>query len=314
MPYCAPAWLYVDTAPASLSATMTMSPGPATIRNVSRSRARLDFTTRPWTGMTSVSTPDAGIVTNLFVIEASPFLPAGKDTTSVTAGGSMSRPCAGIGRLGDVEGEELRVPGTGALAFSPRLSPPLKLAEEAAAKAMAEGLSNYRRNFHAVSSGAPLRVRRLIVVRFHIPFWRRVEAREGNKKPSPPERQKWPTIAERLLTDSPTGPSFSTARRERSEDLSHVRETLNPGVPGHPPHSIFGCLRAVACLPRGRLAYRGSMQIGWSWLSFKPRPSTSYHTARLFAVSTAKQPSLLWVRDAEVRDSWKHRPIKRILA
>src|SRR5579872_4157185 len=39
---------------------------------------------------------------------------------------------------------------------------------------------------------------------------------------------------ERLLTDSPTGPSFSTARRERSEDLSHIRETLNPGVPGPP--------------------------------------------------------------------------------
>jgi hypothetical protein len=39
---------------------------------------------------------------------------------------------------------------------------------------------------------------------------------------------------ERLLTDSPTGPSFSTARRERSGDLSHVRETLNPGIPGRP--------------------------------------------------------------------------------
>jgi len=45
---------------------------------------------------------------------------------------------------------------------------------------------------------------------------------------------------ERLLTDSPTGPSFSTARRKRSElafgeqDPSHVRETLNPGVPGKP--------------------------------------------------------------------------------
>jgi len=39
---------------------------------------------------------------------------------------------------------------------------------------------------------------------------------------------------ERLLTDSPTGPSFSTARRERSSDLSHIRETLNPGVPGIP--------------------------------------------------------------------------------
>src|SRR5664280_2506419 len=31
------------------------------------------------------------------------------------------------------------------------------------------------------------------------------------KKPFPPERKKWPTIAERLLTDSPTGQSFSTA-------------------------------------------------------------------------------------------------------
>src|SRR5450759_5119495 len=43
---------------------------------------------------------------------------------------------------------------------------------------------------------------------------------------------------ERLLTDSPTGPSFSTARRERSEDLSHIRETLNPGVPGHPDEHL----------------------------------------------------------------------------
>ncbi len=41
---------------------------------------------------------------------------------------------------------------------------------------------------------------------------------------------------ERLLTDFPTGPSFSTTRRERSEDLSHIRETLNPGIPAHPPH------------------------------------------------------------------------------
>jgi hypothetical protein len=39
---------------------------------------------------------------------------------------------------------------------------------------------------------------------------------------------------ERYLTDFPTGPSFSTARRERSEDLSHLRETLNPGVSGLP--------------------------------------------------------------------------------
>jgi hypothetical protein len=106
--------------------------------------------------------------------------------------------------------------------------------------------------------------RRLIVVRFHIPFWRRVRSSEGKQKSHFPRAEEMANYRERLLTDSPTGPSFSTARRERSHDLSHVRETLNPGVPGHPPHSIFRCLRAVACLPRGRLAYRGSMQIGWT--------------------------------------------------
>jgi hypothetical protein len=44
---------------------------------------------------------------------------------------------------------------------------------------------------------------------------------------------------ERYLTDSPTGPSFSTARRERPEDLSHLRETLNPGVSGLPYRTSF---------------------------------------------------------------------------
>ena len=44
---------------------------------------------------------------------------------------------------------------------------------------------------------------------------------------------------ERYLTDFPTGPSFSTARRERSEDLSHLRETLNPGVSGLPCRTSF---------------------------------------------------------------------------
>jgi hypothetical protein len=64
---------------------------------------------------------------------------------------------------------------------------------------------------------------------------------------------------ERYLTDSPTGLSFSTVRRRGLWDLSHIRETLNPRIPGHPPHSIFRCLRAVAYLPHGRLAYRGSI-------------------------------------------------------
>jgi hypothetical protein len=92
---------------------------------------------------------------------------------------------------------------------------------------------------------------------------------------------------ERLLTDSPTGPSFSTARRERSEDLSHVRETLNPGVPGHPLHSIFGCLRVVAYLPRGRLAYRGSKHIGWTGF-LEPCPSTSQYSLYVAVLSTTK--------------------------
>ena len=48
----------------------------------------------------------------------------------------------------------------------------------------------------------------------------------------------------RYLTDSPTGLSFSTARRERSRpncngDLSHLRKTLNPGIPGLPCRTSF---------------------------------------------------------------------------
>jgi hypothetical protein len=65
--------------------------------------------------------------------------------------------------------------------------------EEAAAQAIAGmTLPKNRQNFHAVY----LRTRRLIVVRFHIPFWRRVfETQAGNKKTISPERKKWPTIA-----------------------------------------------------------------------------------------------------------------------
>jgi hypothetical protein len=88
-----------------------------------------------------------------------------------------------------------------------------------------------------------------------------LKLRRETKTPFPPAKRNG-DYRERLQPDSPTGLSFSTARRERSEDLSHIRKTLNPGVPGHPPHSIFRCLRAVACLPRGRLAYRGSTASG----------------------------------------------------
>jgi hypothetical protein len=61
--------------------------------------------------------------------------------------------------------------------------------EEAAAEAI-ESLTNHR-NFHAASSIT----RRFIVVRFHKPFWGESKLRRGNKKPFPPERKKWPTIA-----------------------------------------------------------------------------------------------------------------------
>src|ERR1022692_1579815 len=127
--------------------------------------------------------------------------------------------------------------------------------------------------------------RRLIVVRFHIPFWRQARSSGGKQKSHFLRAEEMANYRERLLTDSPTGQSFSTARRERSYDLSHVRETLNPGIPGHPPHSIFRCLRAVACLPRGRLAYRGSMQIRWT----RPKSATSIqlqHSAQRLELST----------------------------
>jgi hypothetical protein len=71
----------------------------------------------------------------------------------------------------------------------------VKSVEEAAAKAIAKRLSVYRRNFHAVSSRSALWVGRLIVVRFHIPFWRRVRSSGGKQKAISPERKKWPTIA-----------------------------------------------------------------------------------------------------------------------
>jgi hypothetical protein len=63
--------------------------------------------------------------------------------------------------------------------------------EEAAVKAIAEGLSVYRRNCHAISSGlGGLSSFGLIYL-----SGGEFEAQEGNKKPFPPERKKWPTIA-----------------------------------------------------------------------------------------------------------------------
>jgi hypothetical protein len=80
------------------------------------------------------------------------------------------------------KGKIIEAPGMGASALQPSAFTTVKSVEEAAAKAIAGRLSVYHRNFHAVSSPT----RRLIVVRFHIPFWRRVQALEGNKKPFPP--------------------------------------------------------------------------------------------------------------------------------
>jgi hypothetical protein len=131
------------------------------------------------------------------------------------------------------KGKSLR-PGSRSVRLEPSAFTTKILVEEAAAEAIAGRLSDYRRNFHAASSGVPFGPGGLSSLGPIYLSGGEFEAYEGNKKPFPPQRKKWPTIAERLLTDSPTGPSFSTARRKRSEDLSHIRETLNPGVPGPP--------------------------------------------------------------------------------
>src|ERR1035441_1928214 len=104
-----------------------MSPGPNTIRKVSRFRAHLDFTTRPRTGTTSVSKRAAGSITNLLFIDASPLPPACRNTTGATAGGPIARPPAEITLDGDVEREGFRAPGIGASSFSLSRSPPLHL-------------------------------------------------------------------------------------------------------------------------------------------------------------------------------------------
>ena len=100
-----------------------------------------------------------------------------------------------------------------------------------------------------------------LIVEYHTAFLQASEAQEGNEKDHFPRSGEMARSIKILLRpDSPTGPSFSTARRQRSEDLSHLRKTLNPGIPGL-PLNIFRRFRAMACLPRGRLAYRGSIQL-----------------------------------------------------
>ena len=90
----------------------------------------------------------------------------------------------------------------------------------------------------------------------------------GREKAPPREREKglMPRADRRARTCSLaelvvlTRPSFSTARRQIPlHGISHLRQTLNPGVPVLPdPSASLDTDWAVACVLRGRLAYRGS--------------------------------------------------------
>jgi len=52
------------------------------------------------------------------------------------------------------------------------------------------------------------------------------EAQEGNKKTIPPEAEEMANYRKRLLTDSPTGPSFSTARRRDPKTSATLEKPL----------------------------------------------------------------------------------------
>src|ERR1019366_3985864 len=101
-----------------------MSPGPNTIRKVSRFRAHLDFTTRPRTGTISVPKPAAGSVTNLLLIDASPFRPRAQTLRALRPAAPFQgrKPAKTLAE--DCRRERIRAPGIGASAFSPPPSPP----------------------------------------------------------------------------------------------------------------------------------------------------------------------------------------------
>lgn len=81
----------------------------------------------------------------------------------------------------------------------------------------------------------------------HIPFWRKAQSLGGNMPAPPPLGERASAedrsgqFASRRTAANPeclTRPSFSTACRERPLGLSHLRQTLNPGVP------VLPCERA----------------------------------------------------------------------
>jgi len=186
VPYCAPAWLYVDTAPASLSATITMRPGPDHHQEGEQIARPLGFHYPPadrhyfglHAGRGRYHCP---------IAHGSISLPPRADTTRPLR---ISTVCAAENRQLDVllemsKGKPLR-PGSRSVRLQPSAFTTKILVEEAAAEAIARGLSDCRRNFHAASSRGALRAGRLIVVGFHIPFWRQVRSSAGNKKAIPP--------------------------------------------------------------------------------------------------------------------------------
>jgi len=93
-----------------------------------------------------------------------------------------------------VWGKPLR-PGSRSVRLQPSAFTTKMFVEEAAAEAIAGRLSDYRRNSHAASSGAPSGPGGLTSLGPIYLSGDEFEAYEGNKKPFPPQQKKWPTIA-----------------------------------------------------------------------------------------------------------------------
>src|ERR1035441_6875854 len=161
---------------------MTMSPGPNTIRKVSRFRAHLDFTTRPRTGTTSVSKPAAGSITNLLFIDASPLPPEwghdGHNGVRFHGGGRIPINTRWRFRKGR--------------SFEPWESERRASAFRVHHRYICGRCGGEGDSLKTIGlpPELPRRVSltgRLIVVRFHIPFWRRVRSSGGKqKRPFPP--------------------------------------------------------------------------------------------------------------------------------